>query len=55
MEQQRVVYLITGSVAAGKSNLTPEETIDEILAQTPSTRSPIVVTDYDEEWPLLFE
>jgi GrpB-like predicted nucleotidyltransferase (UPF0157 family) len=37
------------------TNLTPEETVDEILAQTPSSRSPIVVTDYDEEWPLLFE
>jgi GrpB-like predicted nucleotidyltransferase (UPF0157 family) len=37
------------------TNLTPDETVDEILAQTPSTRSPIVVTNYDEEWPRLFE
>jgi len=37
------------------SDLTPEETVDEILARTASARTPIVVADYDEEWPALFE
>jgi GrpB-like predicted nucleotidyltransferase (UPF0157 family)/chloramphenicol 3-O-phosphotransferase len=37
------------------TQLTPEETVEEILAQTTSRRSPIVVTDYDADWPLLFE
>jgi GrpB-like predicted nucleotidyltransferase (UPF0157 family) len=37
------------------THLTPEETVDEILAQTTSTRSPIVVADYDDGWPSLFE
>jgi GrpB-like predicted nucleotidyltransferase (UPF0157 family) len=37
------------------TDLTPEETVEEILARTDSTRSPLVVTDYDDEWPLLFE
>jgi GrpB-like predicted nucleotidyltransferase (UPF0157 family)/chloramphenicol 3-O-phosphotransferase len=37
------------------TQLTPEETVEEILAQTTSTRSPIVVSDYDHEWPLFFE
>jgi GrpB-like predicted nucleotidyltransferase (UPF0157 family) len=37
------------------TQLTPEGTIDEILARTNSARSPLVVTAYDEEWPLLFE
>jgi GrpB-like predicted nucleotidyltransferase (UPF0157 family) len=29
--------------------------VEEILAKTPSARSPIVVTEYDKEWPALFE
>jgi GrpB-like predicted nucleotidyltransferase (UPF0157 family) len=37
------------------THLTPDETVEEILAKTPSARSPIVVTEYDEEWPTLFE
>jgi GrpB-like predicted nucleotidyltransferase (UPF0157 family) len=37
------------------THLSPGETVDEILVRTPSTRSPIVVTDYDAEWPFLFE
>src|SRR4051794_10948118 len=37
------------------TNLTPEETVEEILAQTSSPASPLVVVDYDEGWPLLFE
>jgi GrpB-like predicted nucleotidyltransferase (UPF0157 family) len=35
--------------------LTADETVEEILAETSSTRSPIIVTDYDAEWPLHFE
>jgi len=35
--------------------MTPEQTVDEILARTPPPRSPIVVTDYDPGWPALFE
>jgi hypothetical protein len=30
------------------THLTPEETVEEILAQASSTRSPAVVADYDE-------
>lgn len=37
------------------TNLTPEETVEEILAQTSSTRAPIVISDYDSDWPLRFE
>jgi GrpB-like predicted nucleotidyltransferase (UPF0157 family)/predicted kinase len=37
------------------THLTPEETVEEILAQTTSTASPIVVTAYDDDWPLCFE
>lgn len=41
------------------TDLTPEETVEEILAQTARgsslSRSPIVVTDYDPTWPTLFE
>jgi GrpB-like predicted nucleotidyltransferase (UPF0157 family) len=37
------------------TELTPDETVDEILAQTTSARSPLVVVDYDEQWPMLFE
>ena len=35
--------------------LTPEKTVETILAQTASKRSPVVVADYDDEWPALFE
>jgi len=31
-----------------------EETVETILAQTPSLPSPIVVADYDETWPARF-
>lgn len=37
------------------SDLTPGETVDEILNQTTSSRSPITVAEYDEEWPAQFE
>jgi GrpB-like predicted nucleotidyltransferase (UPF0157 family) len=37
------------------TDLTPEETVDEILAQTTSARSPVVVSNYDEAWATLFE
>jgi GrpB-like predicted nucleotidyltransferase (UPF0157 family)/chloramphenicol 3-O-phosphotransferase len=37
------------------THLTPEETVEEILAKTTSSRSPLVVADYDEKWPILFE
>lgn len=37
------------------TDLSPEDTVDEILAQTFSARSPLVVTDYDDDWPRLFE
>jgi GrpB-like predicted nucleotidyltransferase (UPF0157 family) len=41
------------------SDLTPAETVDAILAETESvassSRSPIVVVDYDASWPALFE
>jgi GrpB-like predicted nucleotidyltransferase (UPF0157 family)/chloramphenicol 3-O-phosphotransferase len=37
------------------THLTPEETVEEILGQTSSMRSPIVVTDYDNDWPRFFE
>lgn len=41
------------------SDLTPKETVDEILAQTAAhsqlSRSPIEVVDYDPAWPILFE
>ena len=35
--------------------MTPEETVDEILAQTTTTRSPIVIAEHDPGWPALFE
>jgi GrpB-like predicted nucleotidyltransferase (UPF0157 family) len=37
------------------TSLTPEETVEEIVAQTTSTRSPLVVADYDDRWPIHFE
>jgi GrpB-like predicted nucleotidyltransferase (UPF0157 family) len=36
------------------SDQTAEETVDEILAGTPSVLHPLVVSDYDVEWPVLF-
>ena len=35
--------------------VTPEETVDEILARTNTTRAEIVIADYDAGWPALFE
>jgi GrpB-like predicted nucleotidyltransferase (UPF0157 family)/chloramphenicol 3-O-phosphotransferase len=37
------------------SRQTPEETVDEIVARTTVEGSPVVVVDYDEAWPVLFE
>ncbi len=37
------------------SNQTPEQTVEEILARTPSETRPVVVTDYDERWPRVFD
>jgi GrpB-like predicted nucleotidyltransferase (UPF0157 family) len=37
------------------TSLTLEETVEEILARTISARSPLVVADYDDEWPIHFE
>ncbi len=37
------------------TSLTPEETAAEILARTTSTRSRVVVTGYDDEWPRIYE
>jgi GrpB-like predicted nucleotidyltransferase (UPF0157 family) len=42
------IWLETGT-------LTPQETVDEILARTDSDREPIVVVDYDPAWPETFE
>jgi GrpB-like predicted nucleotidyltransferase (UPF0157 family) len=35
--------------------LSPEETVDAIVARTSTPAEPIVVVDYNEEWPKLFE
>jgi GrpB-like predicted nucleotidyltransferase (UPF0157 family) len=37
------------------TNLTAQETVDAIVAGTRSGRSPIVVTEYDDAWPMLFD
>jgi GrpB-like predicted nucleotidyltransferase (UPF0157 family) len=37
------------------TNLTPEETVEEILGRTSAARTPIVVQDYDPGWPRCFE
>ena len=61
-----IVLLAPGAVAAGGDEtrvgiwldttlLTPEETVDEILAQTAADSSPVIVAEYDEQWPRLFE
>jgi GrpB-like predicted nucleotidyltransferase (UPF0157 family) len=36
------------------SDQTAEDTVDAILARTPSVTQPIIVSDYDAEWPVLF-
>ena len=36
------------------THLSPEETVDAILAQRRWQRTPIVITDYDTSWPTLF-
>jgi hypothetical protein len=37
------------------THLTPEQSVDEILAQTAADSSPVVVAEYDEQWPRRFE
>jgi GrpB-like predicted nucleotidyltransferase (UPF0157 family) len=37
------------------TELSPEQTVDAILAGTAARRSPVVVVDYDRAWPELFE
>jgi GrpB-like predicted nucleotidyltransferase (UPF0157 family) len=37
------------------TSLGPDETVDAILEQTSSARTPLVVSDYDVDWPRLFE
>jgi GrpB-like predicted nucleotidyltransferase (UPF0157 family) len=37
------------------SDLTHEQTVDAILARTPTYREPIVIADYDRGWPSLFQ
>jgi GrpB-like predicted nucleotidyltransferase (UPF0157 family) len=37
------------------THLTAEETVDEILAQTSSPASPVVVVPYDDEWRRIFD
>jgi len=37
------------------TDMTPDEAVDEILARTPTSRSPIVIAGYDAGWPALFE
>jgi GrpB-like predicted nucleotidyltransferase (UPF0157 family) len=37
------------------ATLTPNEVVDEILARTTATRTPVVIADYDAGWPALFE
>jgi GrpB-like predicted nucleotidyltransferase (UPF0157 family) len=34
---------------------TPDQTVDEILDRTATEGSPLVIVDYDEGWPALFE
>jgi GrpB-like predicted nucleotidyltransferase (UPF0157 family) len=36
------------------SDQTAEETVDEILARTPSVTHPVTLSDYDVQWPVLF-
>jgi GrpB-like predicted nucleotidyltransferase (UPF0157 family)/gluconate kinase len=36
------------------SDQTAEETVEEILARTPSPSHPVVVSEYDDDWPALF-
>jgi GrpB-like predicted nucleotidyltransferase (UPF0157 family) len=37
------------------TDLTPDQTVEEILSRTATRRSPVLVADYDEQWPTLFE
>jgi GrpB-like predicted nucleotidyltransferase (UPF0157 family) len=37
------------------AQLTPEQTVDEILAQTAADQEPVVIAEYDEGWPARFE
>ena len=37
------------------TDLDPAETVEEILARTPRSRTPLVVVDYVEAWPTQFE
>lgn len=37
------------------TTLTPEETVEEILGRTGCIRTPILIRDYDADWPLHFE
>jgi GrpB-like predicted nucleotidyltransferase (UPF0157 family)/chloramphenicol 3-O-phosphotransferase len=37
------------------TGMTPDETVDEILGRTGSTRFPVVIADPDPGWPALFE
>jgi GrpB-like predicted nucleotidyltransferase (UPF0157 family)/predicted kinase len=36
------------------SDQTAEETVEQILARTPSVTRPVVISDYDNDWPTLF-
>jgi GrpB-like predicted nucleotidyltransferase (UPF0157 family) len=37
------------------TNHTPDDTVEAILAETASSRPPVVVADYDDAWPVFFE
>ena len=37
------------------TDLTPDETVEAILAETWSSRSPVIVADYDDAWPRFFD
>jgi GrpB-like predicted nucleotidyltransferase (UPF0157 family) len=37
------------------TTLTASQTVDVIVARTASSRAPIVVTEYDDAWPVLFD
>jgi len=56
------VIVLDGAAETGRVGIwldtagrTPEDTVEEILARTVPTRSPLVVADYDERWPAYFE
>lgn len=62
-----IVVLLPGQAVAARGGdsgvgiwldtrrLTPEQTVDEILAQTAADQAPVVVVEYDKEWPALFD